>query len=212
MKAKALTNNLPEFRLLESILFTPEDRYFLLDEHMSRISASAEYFCFPFFRNRSLAMLDKFAQSFEKKSCKVRMLLAQDGGIEINSEPVKPAGPIRVALAAEPVDSSNVLLYHKTTNRQVYEEAKASRPGFDDVILYNKRGEITEGSSSNIVVELGGKLFTPPVSCGLLGGTFRFSLIKAGAVSERIINVDALKNCTHIYFINSVRKWRDASL
>ena len=140
------------------------------------------------------------------------MLFAKDGGIEINSEPVKPAGPILVALAAKPVDSSNVFLYHKTTNRRIYEEAKASRPGFDDVILYNERGEITEGSSSNIVVELDAKLFTPPVSCGLLGGTFRSSLIKAGNISERVINIETLKDCSHIYFINSVRKWRDARL
>jgi para-aminobenzoate synthetase/4-amino-4-deoxychorismate lyase len=212
VKAKVLTHKLPEFRLLESILFTPENGYFLLDEHMSRICASAEYFSFPFSREKVLAMLEEFALGLEKKPCKVRMLLAQDGGIEINSEPVKPAGPIRVALAETPVDSQNVFLYHKTTNRSVYEVAKASRPGFDDVILYNERGEITEGSSSNIVVELHGKLFTPPVSCGLLGGTFRGSLIKAGVISERVIKASALKDCTRIYFINSVRKWRDASL
>jgi para-aminobenzoate synthetase / 4-amino-4-deoxychorismate lyase len=212
VKAKVLTHKHPEFRLLESILFTPDDGCFLLDEHLSRICASAEYFSFPYSRDNALAMLDAFIQNLEKKPCKVRMLLANDGGIEINSEPVKPAGPIRVALAESPVNPDNVFLYHKTTNRSVYEDARASRSGFDDVILYNERGEITEGSSSNIVVELGGKLFTPPVSCGLLGGTFRGSLIKAGIISERVIKADALEDCSRIYFINSVRKWRNASL
>ncbi len=212
MKEKVLTRNLPEFRLLESILFTPEDGYFLLEEHMSRISASAGYFCYPFFKDKSLALLDKFARRLEKKPCKVKILLAHDGGIEIVSEPVKPVAPIRVALAETPVDSGNVFLYHKTTNRRVYEEARASRPGFDDVILYNERGEITEGSSSNIVAEIGRKLFTPPVSCGLLDGTFRSSLIKAGVISERVIKADTLEDCSRIYFINSVRKWRNASL
>ncbi len=212
VKAKILAHNLPEFRLLESILFTPEEGYFLLDEHMSRISASAEYFSFPFSGDNALALLEEFARSLEKNPCKVRMLLAQDGGIEINSEPVKPAGPIRVALAESPVDSGNAFLYHKTTNRSVYEDAKSSRPGYDDVILYNERGEITEGSSSNIVVELDGKLLTPPVSCGLLSGTFRNSLIKTGVISERVIKTNALENCSRIYFINSVRKWRSASL
>ena len=212
MKVKVLTHNLPVFRLLESILFTPEDGYFLLHEHMSRINASAGYFSFPFSMSKALAMLDAFIKTLEKKSCKVRMLLAKDGGIEIKAEPVKPAGPISVALAAEPVDSANVFLYHKTTERRIYEEAKASQPEFDDVILYNERGEITEGSSSNIVVEINGKLFTPPVSCGLLGGTFRSSLIKAGVISERVISIDDIKDCSCIYFINSVRKWRDAKL
>jgi para-aminobenzoate synthetase / 4-amino-4-deoxychorismate lyase len=212
MKAKVITDNLPEFRLLESILFTPGDGYFLLPEHMKRISASAGCFSYPFSMNRALAMLDEFAQGLEKKPCKVRLLLSKDGGIEINSEPVKPTGPIRVALAAEPVDSSNVLLYHKTTNRLIYEDARASRLGFDDVILYNEKGEVTEGSSSNIVVELEGKLLTPPVSCGLLGGTFRNSLINTGVISERVISVDDLIKCSRIFFINSVRKWREAKL
>jgi para-aminobenzoate synthetase/4-amino-4-deoxychorismate lyase len=212
LKAKVLTHKLPEFRLLESILFTAEDGYFLLPEHISRICASAEYFSYPFSRDKALAMLDAFIQTLGGKTCKVRMLLSKDGGIDINSEPVKPAGPIRVAMAKSPVNSNNVFLYHKTTNRRIYEEAKASRPEFDDVILYNERGEITEGSSSNIVVELDGKLFTPPVSCGLLGGTFRSSLIKAGVISERVISVEDMKDCSRIYFINSVRKWREAKL
>ncbi|HEY9161567.1 MAG TPA: aminodeoxychorismate synthase component I [Desulfomonilia bacterium] len=212
VKAKVLTHKQPDFRLLESILFTPEDGYFLLDEHMSRICASAGYFSFPFSGENALAMLEEYSRSLEKKPCKVKMLLAHDGGIEIYSEPIKPVAPIRVALAESPVDSGNVFLYHKTTNRMFYEDAKSSRPGFDDVILYNERGEVTEGSSSNIVIELDGKLFTPPVSCGLLGGTFRSSLIKAGVISERIISIDILNECKRIYFINSVRKWRDASL
>ncbi len=212
MKAKVLTHNLPDFRLLESILFTAVDGYFLLPEHISRICASAEYFSYSFSRDKALAMLDAFIQTLGEKTCKVRMLLSHDGGIEINSEPVKPAGPIMVALAKSPVNSNNVFLYHKTTNHLVYEKAKASQPEFDDVILYNEHGEITEGSSSNIVVELKAKLFTPPVSCGLLGGTFRFSLIKTGVISERVINIDALKDCKCIYFINSVRKWREAKL
>jgi para-aminobenzoate synthetase / 4-amino-4-deoxychorismate lyase len=212
MKVKFLTDSLPEFRLLESILFIPGDWYFLLPEHMRRVNASAGYFSYPFSMNKALAMLDEFAQGLDKKPCKVRMLLAHDGGIEINSEPVKPSGPIRVALAESPVDSANALLYHKTTDRRVYEEAKASRPEFDDVILYNERLEITEGSSSNIVIELDGKLFTPPVSCGLLSGTFRNSLINTGVISERVISVDDLKNCSRIFFINSVRKWREAKL
>ncbi len=212
VKAKVLAHNLPEFRLLESILFTPEDGFFLLTEHMSRICASAEYFSFPFSGEKALALLEEFARSLEKKPCKVRMLLAQDGGIEINSEPVKPAGPISVALAESPVDSGNVFLYHKTTYRQVYEEARSLCASHDDVILYNELGEVTEASSSNIVCKIDGKLFTPPVSCGLLAGTFRNWLIKQGKISERIIKVDEIKKCPCIFFINSVRKWREAFL
>jgi para-aminobenzoate synthetase/4-amino-4-deoxychorismate lyase len=212
VKAKVLTHSLPEFRLLESILWTPEEGYFLLDEHLDRMDASAEYFAYEFSRKKARGKLDAFKETLGDSPLKVRLLVNGAGGMEIQAEPVKPAGPIRVALAKAPVDSSDVFLYHKTTSRRVYESAKESRPDFDDVMLFNERGEITEGSSSNIVVEIGGKLFTPPVSCGLLAGTFRGSLIKSGRISERVIKVGEIGECSRIFFINSVRKWREAFL
>ncbi|MFM8007271.1 MAG: aminotransferase class IV, partial [Dolichospermum sp.] len=80
---------------------------------------------------------------------------------------------VKLGMCCTPIDSSNIFLYHKTTNRQVYEIAKASFPDCDDVLLWNERGEITETCIGNIVVDLNGELLTPPVQCGLLAGTFR---------------------------------------
>ena len=51
--------------------------------------------------------------------------------------------------------------------------ARAARPGCDDVILWNERGEITESCTANVVIDLDGELITPPIECGVLGGTFR---------------------------------------
>ena len=76
-----------------------------------------------------------------------------------------------------------------------------------DVLLWNDQNEITEFTIGNAVVELEGKLYTPPVHCGLLAGTFREKLLKEGVVEERIIYVDELKTCSNIYLINSVRQW-----
>ena len=56
------------------------------------------------------------------------------------------------------------------------------------------------------VVEMDGKLFTPPVSCGLLPGTFRAHLLETGQVAERVIRVEEMKDCTHVFLVNSVRK------
>ena len=89
-------------------------------------------------------------------------------------------------LAAHPVDPSDEFLYHKTTNRAVYERAR--RPDCDDVILWNPAGEVTETTIANLVVEGGmteqGRRVTPPVACGLLPGTLRAELLATGEVSE----------------------------
>jgi para-aminobenzoate synthetase/4-amino-4-deoxychorismate lyase len=110
------------------------------------------------------------------------------------------------------VASADPFLYHKTTHRQVYDAAQASRADCDDVLLWNERGEITEACIANVVVQLDGKLLTPPVECGLLPGTFRAHLLDQGKVREEIITVDTLKQCTRIYVVNSVRKWSEALL
>lgn len=118
---------------------------------------------------------------------------------------------MKVALGKEPVDSQNVFLFHKTTHRDVYEMAKATFPDCDDVILWNEKGEVTEGCIANVVIRKDGKLITPPVACGLLAGTFRDHLLKSGEIEEEIISVDMLKAADELFLINSVRKWTRAT-
>jgi para-aminobenzoate synthetase/4-amino-4-deoxychorismate lyase len=120
--------------------------------------------------------------------------------------------PVRVALADMPVDKSDVLLYHKTTSRGVYERAKASRGDVDDVLLFNADGLLTESTIANVVVKIGGRLITPDVSAGLLCGVFRQELIESGQIEVADVPIESLKNCEEIWLINSVRKWRRALL
>jgi hypothetical protein len=47
-----------------------------------------------------------------------------------------------ITLAAGPVDAGNVFLYHKTTCRDVYENALVMRLGENDVLLFDVKGEI----------------------------------------------------------------------
>lgn len=122
-------------------------------------------------------------------------------------------GPtIRVAVAKEPVDVQDVFLYHKTTHRIVYESAMAVQPDCEDVILWNERGEVTEGCVANIVIRQAGRLITPPVACGLLAGTFREHLIQSGEIEEGVITREQLKAADEVYLINSVRGWQPAQL
>jgi len=119
---------------------------------------------------------------------------------------------MRVKFAATPIDSNNPFLYHKTTHRKVYDDALASVSDCDDVLLWNERGEITESTIANIVLEIEGKMYTPPVSCGLLAGTFRGVLLKEGLLTERVMTREDVQNAAQLFLINSVRKWRKAVL
>jgi len=120
--------------------------------------------------------------------------------------------PLRLGIAPGPVDSGDPFLYHKTTHRAVYEAARAARPECDEVLLWNPRGEATEGTIHNLVVRRGGELLTPPVAAGLLPGVLRARLLAEGTVREAAVRLDELAGCEELWLVNSVRGWRRAEL
>ncbi|MEM7094891.1 MAG: aminotransferase class IV [Actinomycetota bacterium] len=103
-------------------------------------------------------------------------------------------------------------LYFKTTARDRYDAAKARFPHAPDVILWNERGEVTETTIGNLVLELDGEWLTPTTSSGLLPGTFRAELLEQETIRERVITLDELARARRIWMINSVRGWVPATL
>jgi len=214
-KARVLTEHRPAFLLLETMLWTPEAGYFLLDHHLRRLFASAMYFDYPADLNKIHDNLVTLARSLPSNPHRIRLLVDKAGTITCQSFPltgsVSPK-PARIKLSPYPVDAGNPFLYHKTTHRQVYEAAQASCTDCDDVLLWNERGEITETCIANVVVQLDGQLVTPPVKSGLLAGTFRDWLLDRGEIVERVITIEEVQQASKIFLINSVRKWREAIL
>jgi para-aminobenzoate synthetase/4-amino-4-deoxychorismate lyase len=227
-KARVLTQPRPEFKLLETMLWEPGSGIFLMDEHLQRIGKSAAYFDVPLDAYEVQGELDRVSETLGNGQYRIRVLVSRDGALEVQTFALDeararpPGAPrtarravstVRVALAKEPVDSQDAFLFHKTTHRAVYESAFAKATAdkkADDVILWNERGEVTEGCIANIVIRKGGRLITPPVECGLLAGTFRGHLLKVGEIKEEKISIDDLKAADEIFLINSVRKWRTA--
>ena len=220
LKARVLTERQPEFSLLETLLWTPNEGWYLCEKHLARLLDSADYFGFSASREsleayiKRLEKLESLAIGFDSPQ-RVRILFGRDGTLTAHSILLvfeqKPA-PLTARMAVQPIQSNNIFLFHKTTNRTIYESAKNACPECDDVLLYNERGELTEFTIGNLVVEIDGALFTPSLDCGLLPGTFRDHLLETGQVKERIIHVEALKNCTKVFLVNSVRKWREVRI
>ncbi|HEY3416062.1 MAG TPA: aminodeoxychorismate synthase component I [Armatimonadota bacterium] len=209
-KALVLLASRPPFSLLETLRWRPGAGYNLLDYHLRRLAASARYFSYVVdpeeITQRLEALEDTFPPTGDQR---VRLLLAENGKITLEAFPLtlNAAQRWRVALAKEPIDPADPFLYHKTTNRQVYETARAAHPGLDDVILWNPRGEATESTIANLVIRRGDRFVTPPVSCGLLPGTYRAALLEAGDILEEVITLDDLLQSDAAYLINSVRGW-----
>ena len=198
--------------LLETLCHTPGRGYLFLERHISRLSASARYFKYFFDIARARSALEA-ASAGVTGPMRVRLTLAPDGSLLAKADPLKPLpDPLRLGFAGEPMRSGDFRLYHKTTDRALYERAKAGRQDCDDVILWNERDEVTEGSFANLVVETDGVRFTPPLECGLLPGVFREELLAQGAIQERVITRSELASASKIWLVNSVREWMPATL
>ena len=204
-----------EFCLLETMLWTPEQGVVLLNYHLNRMADSAAYFGFDFDAAGARRALESLVRTLDGQRHRIRLLQPLDAAPKLEHEALREsatAPPALVGLAAHPIDPENPFLYHKTTRRDVYEQALRSVSGCDDVLLWNPDGFLTETTIANIVVDIGGGRFTPPVNCGLLGGTYRQWMLDQGEIRERKIHMDELPCIRGLALINSVRGETQAQL
>lgn len=212
-KARILREPPKPFDLLETMRWTPQEGWFLLEQHLARLARSSEYFAYPLDQARLLEMLKQSAGGFDGTAQMVRLRLGRDGQLTITAQPLgNRPNPVLVALAQTPINTADRFLYHKTTRRERYQQALAERPGFDDVLLWNERGEVTESTIANVIVELDGRKITPAAACGLLPGTYRAWLLEKGEVEEDVVKVEDLVRCSAVYLANSVRGMWEVSI
>jgi para-aminobenzoate synthetase/4-amino-4-deoxychorismate lyase len=201
----------PQPRLLESLQLE-DGQYPRLGRHLDRLCWSAKrlgYCC-----NHELIRQALLTHAIGKTGPhKTRLLLAQDGKYQIASASLaRIHQPLKVALATTLVDPTDLLLYLKTEQRERYNQARQEQPEADEVLLCNNRGELTEGSFTNLVLKLDNRLVTPPLACGLLPGIMRQELLEQGKIIEQMLYPQDLQRAEEIWLINSVRGWLRADL
>lgn len=199
------------FGLIETLLWTRAQGFALLDEHLSRLRASSGALGFPYEEPKVRAALEEAVRNAPAERLRVRLVAHRDGALEAGATPIEPVPPgavWRVAIAARRFNSADPLLRHKTTRRDLYEdalaEAAASR-GVDEVIFLNERDEVCEAARANVFLAQGGALLTPPLACGLLPGTLRAKLLAEGGAREEILRPGNLAAAAELYLGNSVR-------
>mgnify|MGYP000246949713 CR=1 FL=1 len=141
---------------------------------------------------------------------RVRLELSPSGEISIISAPfvLQPEDTVwRIAIARTCTNSADTLLRHKTTRRALYEAARTEYPveTVNEVILLNEKGEVAEGTITNLFVAMeDGRLATPPLSSGCLAGVLRTSLICGKRAFNQRLRPDDLKD-RPLYIGNSLR-------
>ncbi|MCX5706881.1 MAG: aminodeoxychorismate synthase component I [Candidatus Omnitrophica bacterium] len=216
LKAEFLTDTIKGFKLIETILW--QKGYKFLSNHLKRLKASALYFGFSYNQERMIFRLKIIEKKFNlENSYRLRLLLDKEGKIAVRYSKIKTVSlkqPKYVAISKYKIIPQDIFLYHKTTNRQLYdsEYTHYKSRGYYDVIFLNNRNEFTEGSISNIIIQKNNKFYTPPLSCGLLAGIFREHLLRKKMVTEKVLHSKDLIEADKVFLCNSVRGLREVKL
>lgn len=218
LKGRFLTDSMEDFELIETLLWQPGSGYQLLNEHLERLEKSALYFGFPHDRASVQTALETAAAGLPRQSHRVRLLLDSRGKLTVTSTAI--AAPdstqtLNYVISEHRVDSRDPFFRHKTTRRQLYDSDHArlsAATGCDEVLFLNERDEVAEGSRTNVFIERAGHLITPPLSCGVLAGTLRQSLLDDPAVeiTEAVLTLHDLETADRVLFGNSVRGLQEA--
>lgn len=97
-------------------------------------------------------------------------------------------------------NETSPLVSHKSMNYgdNIIEKRRTHTLAIDEVVFLNTRGELTEGSTTNIFFVKNGQIYTPPLSCGLLPGVLRRFVMEHFSVCEKVLypeDVPAMDEC-----------------
>jgi branched-chain amino acid aminotransferase len=87
---------------------------------------------------------------------------------------------------------------------------EARRAGADEALFLDTEGHCSEASASNLFIATGTELVTPPLSCGVLPGITRETVLELAqaegvAVAERVIGLPEVRAAKEAFLTSSLR-------
>jgi para-aminobenzoate synthetase/4-amino-4-deoxychorismate lyase len=213
-KAAVLTEEVTDFKLYEQIKlnngFTALEKY-----HLQRLQSSSNYFDYPFSISKIRQALKLEKNRYPNGEHVMNLYLDKYG--EITSHTMTYEKPVinkllTTVVASSPINSENKMIYHKTTDRTIYNNYTQEKSNCYDVLLWNEEGQLTQFTTGNIVVRKNGELLTPPVAAGIIPGVFREYLLDTEQIREANLEISELQSYEKIWLINNILGWVKLSL
>ncbi|MBT8382667.1 MAG: bifunctional anthranilate synthase component I family protein/aminotransferase class IV, partial [Ignavibacteria bacterium] len=209
LKSNFLKHPTKYFRIIETMLFD-SGKILFFEEHIERLKSTANFFLFNFKEQRLSKRITKsILQLDENKKYVLRVMLGKWGEISMETkEFIQTKNINSIILSQHIISSQNKFQYFKTTNRDLYESEykKYSANNVFDVLFLNEKGELAEGSISNIFVKRQGVWFTPTINSGIIAGIYRNYLLKTQPdIIETSLTTKDLSTAEEVKMVNSVR-------
>ena len=205
-KARVVTEPVTVPGLVETMRYEPGIGIELLDGHVARLSASADYWGIEF---DPTSLGDALSAVGSSRPTRVRLLLHPDGSTEVEIEELSfDSGTVALKWSEVRVDATDPIWFHKTMDRGRYPETGEGV----EVVLANSDGYVTETNRSSLMIRFGADWVTPPIEMGLLPGVFRSHLLGEGRARERPVTIDEFTMADEYAVVNALRGWRNAKL
>jgi len=172
---------------------------FAYERHWKRVARDAErtYCPFPFKEEAVLAQLNEVLRANRvREGCARIYVISNQAGHWRSDEPMPAADlvicsadlpphrePVRLSLREHGRHAASPLAGVKVTSwlNNVWNLHEAHQAGYDEVVLLNERGEVSECTAANIFCVRDGRVLTPPVSSGCLEGVTRAVVLEIAA-------------------------------
>lgn len=182
----------------------------LLGRHLARLGRSAAHFGYPLLDEATRRRVTE-AVADRDDTLGVRLTLGPGGEVEVVTWALVEGALQTVAVHPDPLaEAGGALCVNKTTRRGHYQRraAWAQTHGVDEALLVNERGEVTEGTRTNVWVERDGRLWTPPLSSGGLPGVMREHLLATlPEAGQAVLSSGDLRTADALYLSNALRGW-----
>ena len=207
-------------RVTEGVLFA-------WDRHWSRLSRDAALMHVPMPDPQALHQdLARLVEANGKPTCTLRLVIIRNAGglwegpsrgtacdvVAMTADLKHWGDSVRLAVQPQARHAASEFAGAKINSWAVNLTwlANAQSRGFDEAVLLNERGEVSELTSANIFIAVGPDVWTPPVSSGCLPGVTRellLSDVKAPGftVRERTLSLDDLYRADEVFITSSTR-------
>lgn len=185
-----------------------ENRCIFLNEHLSRLHRSLKQLGIQ--RQVSTAAIYDYISSNPMKNGVLKVIVSEENTVissrkNVYSKEHYEKGFI-VGLSDVIRNETSPFTYMKSLNYgdNIVEKRRAKQKGWDESLFLNTKGQICEGATTNLFFVKSGKLFTPPICCGMLDGIMRSYLMKNYDIIEQVITPKEMETYDEMFLTNSL--------
>lgn len=200
-KSAVLYRQEPRFELLTTGCIHQGELTFL-DQHVTRLREASRYFAYPYDESKLLKELqEELAHLDPSLDYRCRIALQKNGSFQLTITELTdlPASYLQAQLRKQTAPLDRPFTYFKTSQRDHLIQSDREQ------IYFLEDETLLETTIGNLILEIKGKLYTPPAHLPILDGIYRRHLLENQQVEEKLLTLKDLEIADRVYGCNALR-------